>query len=85
MENTREMVIQYRNHPSIFIWGVRINESPDDEFYRETNEIAHSLDPTRPTGGVRFIKKSKLLKMFIPIMIFYHNGLNEGCGSLKSR
>lgn len=80
MENTREMVMQYRNHPSIFIWGVRINESPDDdEFYRETNEIAHSLDPTRPTGGVRFIKKSSLLEDVYTYNDFYHNGLNEGC------
>ena len=34
-ENVREMVLQYRNHPSIFLWGVRINESlDDDDFYR---------------------------------------------------
>ena len=52
MENVREMVTQYRNHPSIFMWGVRINESADDdEFYERTNAIARSLDPSRPTGG----------------------------------
>ncbi|MDE7289497.1 MAG: glycoside hydrolase family 2 protein, partial [Oscillospiraceae bacterium] len=26
-ENLREMIMQYRNHPSIVLWGVRINES----------------------------------------------------------
>ena len=31
VENTREMVMQYRNHPSIFLWGVRINESQDND------------------------------------------------------
>ncbi|MDD6841730.1 MAG: glycoside hydrolase family 2 TIM barrel-domain containing protein, partial [Spirochaetales bacterium] len=37
--NTKEMVLQYRNHPSVIIWGVRINESQDDdEFYKKTNE-----------------------------------------------
>ena len=41
VENTREMVLQYRNHPSIVLWGVRINESQDDdELYRRTNAAA---------------------------------------------
>ena len=29
-KNVEEMVMQYRNHPSIILWGVRINESKDD-------------------------------------------------------
>ena len=34
VENVRDMVLQYRNHTSIILWGVRINESQDDdEFY----------------------------------------------------
>ena len=42
------------NHPSIILWGVRINESPDNhEFYLRTNQMAHRLDGTRQTGGVR--------------------------------
>ena len=46
--NTRDMIIEYRNHPSIIMWGVRINESQDDdEFYTKTNEVAHSLDKYR--------------------------------------
>ena len=58
VENVREMVTEYRNHPSIILWGVRINESADcDELYRRTNAMAHSLDPSRPTGGVRNFKK----------------------------
>ena len=28
--NAEDMIRQYRNHPSIILWGVRINESPDD-------------------------------------------------------
>jgi len=62
-ENVREMVRQYRNHPSIVLWGVRINESQDcDELYLDTNQIAHELDPTRPTCGVRYIRHSHLLE-----------------------
>nr|MCR5654376.1 glycoside hydrolase family 2 protein [Lachnospiraceae bacterium] len=61
VQNTADMIRQYRNHPSIILWGVRINESPDDDaFYKRTNEMAHALDPSRPTGGVRNIKKSHL-------------------------
>ena len=52
--DVRAMITRDRNHPSIVLWGVRINESVDDhDFYTETNAIAHELDPTRQTGGVR--------------------------------
>lgn len=78
-EHVREMVIQYRNHPSIILWGVRINESQDDDaFYTETNRIAHKLDPTRQTGGVRFIKKSHLLEDVYTYNDFLHNGKTKG-------
>lgn len=52
LQNVEDMVRRDRNHPSIVIWGVRINESPNDaELYRRTREIARSLDGTRPTSG----------------------------------
>jgi beta-galactosidase len=50
----REMIAADFNHPAIVLWGVRINESPDnDAFYRRTNAVAHELDDTRQTSGVR--------------------------------
>ena len=56
-KNVEAMVKQYRNHPSIILWGVRVNESPDDHnLYVRTNDIAHKLDSTRQTGGVRCYK-----------------------------
>ena len=80
VKNVEEMVLQYRNHPSIILWGVRINESADDdEFYSRTNEVAHKLDPTRQTGGVRCIKKSSLLEDVYTYNEFVHDGVAPGC------
>ncbi len=63
IDNVRRMIRRDWNHPSIVIWGVRINESQDDhDFYVETNRIAHELDSTRATGGVRYIVESELLE-----------------------
>jgi beta-galactosidase len=51
------------NRPSIILWGVRINESKDDhDFYLRTNALAHALDSTRQTGGIRNFAKSELLE-----------------------
>ena len=80
VENVRDMVVQYRNHPSIILWGVRINESvDDDEFYARTNAAARSLDPYRATGGVRAHKKSSLLEDVYTYNDFSHEGKNPGC------
>ena len=63
VENVREMIERDWNHPSIIIWGVRINESQDHhEFYSRTNALARELDSTRQTGGVRFIEDSEMLE-----------------------
>jgi len=63
VENVRRMITRDWNHPSIILWGVRINESQDShDFYVETNRLAHALDPTRQTGGVRFITDSEMLE-----------------------
>lgn len=75
----QEMVTQYRNHPSIVLWGARINESPDqDNLYRQTNHLIHVLDPSRQTGGVRCIKHSHLLEDVYTYNDFSHMGDNAG-------
>lgn len=80
VKNTEDMIRQYRNHPSIILWGVRINESADDDiFYARTNEAAHALDPSRQTGGVRCYKKGSLLEDVYTYNDFSHTGNNRGC------
>lgn len=85
VENVKDMVVQYRNHPSIILWGVRINESrDDDEFYRATNKAAHELDPSRQTGGVRALKKSNLLEDVYTYNDFCHDGGKLSCEKKKN-
>jgi beta-galactosidase len=63
IDNVGRMIRRDWNHPSIILWGVRINESSDDhDFYTQTNALAHALDPTRQTGGVRNHGDSELLE-----------------------
>lgn len=72
-QDIRDMITTQYNHPSIFIWSIRINESADDdEFYLKSNEIAHSLDKSRPTTGVRCIKNSHLLEDVYAFNDFIH-------------
>ncbi|HAQ56935.1 MAG TPA: beta-galactosidase [Acholeplasmatales bacterium] len=78
-KNLEAMILAHYNHPSIVLWGVRINESADDhDFYLKTNEIAHALDDSRQTAGVRNFKKSELLEDVYTYNDFSHIGTNPG-------
>jgi beta-galactosidase len=78
-DNIKKMIERDYHHPSIILWGVRINESKDDdEFYRTTNKIAHSLDLSRQTGGIRNFKKSHFFEDVYTYNDFSHYGNNIG-------
>ncbi|MGB6546857.1 MAG: glycoside hydrolase family 2 TIM barrel-domain containing protein [Candidatus Acidiferrales bacterium] len=63
VDNVGRMIRRDWNHPSIILWGVRINESKDDhDFYVRTNALAHALDGTRQTGGIRNFQASEFLE-----------------------
>ena len=63
VRDVRGMIIRDRHHPSIILWGVRVNESLDEhELYTRTNALAHDLDPTRQTAGVRCLHESERLE-----------------------
>ena len=77
MVNLQKMVIAQRNHPSLIAHGVRIDESQDDhDLYSKANKLAHKLDNTRPTLGVRNFKNSELLED-----IYAYNDFS--CDSMK--
>ena len=63
VDNVNRMIRRDWNHPSIVLWGVRINESKDNhDFYARTNALAHKLDPLRQTGGIRYFQESEFLE-----------------------
>ncbi len=75
IEAIKKMVVRDRNHPSVILWGVRVNEGMDcDELYEITNRTAHTLDSTRQTGGVRNFPRSHLLEDVYTYNDFSHSG-----------
>lgn len=75
LQNIQDMIIRDRNHPCVVLWGVRVNEGNDcDEFYTETNALAHALDDSRQTGGVRNFPRSHLLEDVYTYNDFSHSG-----------
>ena len=63
LQNVEKMIQRDWNHPSIILWGVRINESGDNhDLYTKANALAHSLDDSRQTGGVRYRYGSERLE-----------------------
>lgn len=78
VENVRRMVTRDWNHPSIIMWGVRVNESADDPvLYGETNALARRLDPSRATGGIRCIEHSELLEDVYTMNDFFHGARDD--------
>jgi beta-galactosidase len=72
IDNVGRMIRRDWNHPSIILWGVRINESPDDHsFYTRTNALAHALDSTRQTGGIRTFQGSEFLEDVFTLNDFF--------------
>lgn len=75
LQDVEKMILRDFNHPSIITWGVRINESQDDEeLYKATNAVARKIDPSRPTCGVRCIEKSQFLEDIYSMNDFIHDG-----------
>ncbi len=85
IQNVKEMILKDHNHPSVMLWGTRINESQDsDDFYSKTHALAKSLDTSRPTGGVRDFENSNIIEDIYTFNDFVHSGKNQGLRKKKS-
>ena len=75
VNDVKDMVERDYHHPSIIMWGTRINESADNhDFYTRTNAMAKSLDNTRATGGTRCNINSELIEDVYVMNDFNHDG-----------
>lgn len=75
LSDVESMIKRDRNNPSVILWGVRINESGDcHDLYAATNKLARELDPTRQTGGVRFLMDSEFLEDVYTMNDFIYDG-----------
>lgn len=80
-----EMVLKEQNHPSLIFYGIRVDESvDDDELYSKANEICHHLDPNRATTGVRNFKTSHCLEDYYCYNDFSCSSLSHGLDDPKS-
>jgi beta-galactosidase len=74
LRDVHAMIERDWNHPSVVLWSIRINESWDNEaFYLKTNALAHALDSSRQTTGVRFFPHSQFLED-----VFGYNDFSNG-------
>ena len=87
LQNCREMVCQCRNHPSVFLWGVRVNGSSDNEaFYKRTNEAVHRLDPPAPPARADRPQEPAArgclrLQRFLPQRLKRRGQAEKGCNA----
>lgn len=79
LDNIRRMIVRDYNHPSVFAWSIRINESADShDLYLRGHQIAKELDTYRPTTGTRNITHSEAIEDIYSYNDFSHYGPNKG-------
>ena len=69
--------MQYRNHPSVILWDVRVSDSDDvDPLYYKTSRLAKELDVYRQTGGVRDFAGSRFFED-----VYLYDDMSQDAGS----
>ena len=74
-----ELIVQNYNHPCIAVWGLSneitaasaVNEELLEN-HRALNDLAHKLDPTRPTTMATVSYTHLALLIFLGTITLYH-------------
>lgn len=75
---TKEMVKKEYNHPSLILYGTRIDESAeDDDLYKATTKIVHELDPYRQNTGVRRSLDTNIFEDVLSYNDFSNDGIHK--------
>ena len=75
----KKMVEKEMNHPCILSYGIRVDESiDDDKLYSKAIQICKSIDPNRATTGVRNFKTSSFLEDYYSYNDFSCSNLRHG-------
>lgn len=78
VQNTWEMVLAYRNHPCIVMWGTRADDTKDNlTVNRKICDTVRGLDASRPMYGVRNFKGSDILEEVYGYNDYEKHSLNE--------
>ncbi|HTB85863.1 MAG TPA: glycoside hydrolase family 2 TIM barrel-domain containing protein [Candidatus Sulfotelmatobacter sp.] len=81
VRDVQTMIRRDRNHPSIFIWGVRVNESRNDiELFQRTTAAARALDDSRPASGSMTAHSTKNWQEDIFSLDDYHSNPDGSVG-----
>ena len=81
---TRRMILKERNHACLVAYGLRIDESADDdELYSSLQKIREELDPGRASLGVRNFKDSHCLEQIYGYNDFSGDSLAHGADPSK--
>ena len=76
----RRMILKERQHACLVAYGLRIDESgDDDDLYQKVQDVKAKLDPHRPSLGVRNFKDSHCLEDIYAYNDFSCAGLDHGC------
>lgn len=80
----RRMIRKERNHASLIAYGLRIDESGDDDaLYGEIQKVRKALDPGRQSLGVRNFKDSHCLEQIYAYNDFSGDRLEHGVDPAK--
>jgi beta-galactosidase len=81
LRDVEGMVRRDRNHASIIVWGVRINESHNrPALYQRTRALAKSLDDSRPTSGSMTVRSTENWRQDVYAYDDYHSAPDGSVG-----